>query len=66
MSLNIKTIRDYEDLDYLRESIMKSDMVLDAIFGIGLSRKIEGIYKDTISVINENSKSTLAIDVLLD
>ncbi|MBD5561196.1 NAD(P)H-hydrate dehydratase [Clostridium botulinum] len=63
MNLNIKTIRDYEDLDYLRESIMKSDMVLDAIFGIGLSRKIEGIYKDTISVINENSKSTLAIDV---
>ncbi len=39
MNLNIKTIRDYEDLDYLRESIMKSDMVLDAIFGIGLVEK---------------------------
>ncbi|EKO1913955.1 bifunctional ADP-dependent NAD(P)H-hydrate dehydratase/NAD(P)H-hydrate epimerase [Clostridium botulinum] len=63
MNLNIKTIRDYEDLDYLRDSIIKSDMTVDAIFGIGLSRKIEGIYKDTISVINENSKGTLAIDI---
>ncbi|EJO5346850.1 NAD(P)H-hydrate dehydratase [Clostridium botulinum] len=63
INLNIKNIRDYEDLDYLRESIIKSDMTLDAIFGIGLSRKIEGIFKDTISVINENSKNTLAIDV---
>ncbi len=63
INLNINYIRDYEDLDYLRESVIKSDMVLDAIFGIGLSREIEGIYKDTISIINENSKNTLSIDV---
>ncbi|MGO5064253.1 MULTISPECIES: NAD(P)H-hydrate dehydratase [unclassified Clostridium] len=63
INLNINYIRDYEDLDYLRESVIKSDMTLDAIFGIGLSREVEGIYKDTISVINENSKYTLSIDV---
>ncbi|WP_251860783.1 NAD(P)H-hydrate dehydratase [Clostridium sp. Marseille-Q2269] len=60
---NINTIRDYEDLDYLRERIINSDMTIDGIFGIGLSRKIEGIYKDTISLINENSRITLAIDI---
>ncbi len=39
INLNINYIRDYEDLDYLRESVIKSDMTLDAIFGIGLVEK---------------------------
>ena len=63
MNLDINIIRYYENLDYLRERIINSDMTLDAIFGIGLSRKIEGIYKDIISIINENSKNILAIDI---
>ena len=63
MNLNIDTIRGDRDLDYLTESIMNSDMIVDAILGMGLSREIEGIYKDIICVINENSKNILAIDV---
>lgn len=50
-------------LTVLKDSIEKNDIVIDSIFGIGLTRKIEGIYYDTIELINNNSKFTLAVDI---
>ncbi len=39
------------------------DIVLDAIFGVGLSRNVEGIYKDTILDINHSDVYVYAIDI---
>ncbi|KAJ53220.1 NAD(P)H-hydrate epimerase [Clostridium tetanomorphum] len=63
IGVNINFINNVEDINELREVIQKSDITIDAIFGTGLSRKIEGIYDSVISVINENSRYTLAIDI---
>lgn len=41
----------------------KSDLTIDAILGTGLSRNVEGIYDSVISVINENSRHTVSIDI---
>lgn len=38
-------------------------LVIDAIFGVGLTRKIEGIYKSTIEKLNELSGYKVAIDI---
>ena len=38
-------------------------LTIDAIFGTGLSREVKGIYSLAITIINENSKYILSIDV---
>ncbi len=39
------------------------DVVVDALFGIGLSRNIEGIYKEVIDAVNESKKMIVSIDM---
>jgi ADP-dependent NAD(P)H-hydrate dehydratase / NAD(P)H-hydrate epimerase len=63
MGVIIIKINNNEDLEILREKIIDNETTIDAIFGTGLSRKVEGIYSLVISIINENSKYILSIDV---
>ena len=39
------------------------DIVVDALFGIGLSREIEGIYKEAVNTINAKESYVCAIDI---
>jgi hydroxyethylthiazole kinase-like uncharacterized protein yjeF len=43
--------------------IKKDELVIDALFGIGLSRKIEGVALDCIQHINSFSPCTISIDL---
>ena len=43
--------------------LQKGDIVLDAIFGSGLTREIKGIYADAIKYINDSGSTTISIDV---
>lgn len=69
LEILVQLDQDYEliqisrDLDLLKKSILASDLVLDAILGIGLNRNVEGIFKSTIDLINKYSRETLALDV---
>ncbi|NEZ46712.1 NAD(P)H-hydrate dehydratase [Clostridium niameyense] len=64
-NLNIKVnrVKNIEDLSIMKDSIENSEVTIDAIFGTGLKRDVRGIYDSTISIINENSRYTLSIDV---
>lgn len=37
--------------------------IIDAIFGIGLTREIEGLYKDAVELINRSPASVLCCDI---
>ena len=53
-----------EKVDHLSsEEISKADVVVDAIFGIGLNREIQGPFKSAIEVINNNAKKVIAVDI---
>lgn len=39
------------------------DIVIDAVFGIGLSREIEGSYKEAIEAINQKNAYVCAVDI---
>lgn len=46
-----------------KESILNAQIILDCIFGIGLSRSAEGIYKEVIELINESNAYVVSVDV---
>lgn len=59
-SLNIPFTHSY--LDAISQ-MKKSDVLIDALFGIGLSRSIEGNYKELIEASNELDCLTISIDM---
>ncbi|MCM8710178.1 NAD(P)H-hydrate dehydratase [Clostridium sp. SYSU_GA19001] len=63
LGVAINKVSNVEDLSELREAVLRCEITIDAIFGTGLKRNIEGIYDLVISVMNENSKFILSIDV---
>lgn len=42
---------------------VRSDVVVDAIFGTGISRNVSGLYADVVNIINMYSKKVISIDI---
>jgi len=63
MGAKIIKLNTIDDLEILKEKIMRSETTIDAIFGTGLSRNVEGFYSLAITTINDNSNYILSIDV---
>lgn len=63
LGLELIHVDSQETLETLNSSLKSSDMTIDAIFGTGLSRNIEGLYKDVISSINAHSNYILSVDI---
>ncbi|HOJ31026.1 MAG TPA: NAD(P)H-hydrate epimerase [bacterium] len=56
-------VSSLQDIEALRKIIRKNDLIVDALFGIGLTRPVEGIYKDIINEINNSGRYIVSIDV---
>ncbi len=63
LGINVIMVHEEADLWDLREAVNDADTVIDALFGIGLSRPVEGIQAEVIDIINEMSRNTLSIDI---
>ncbi len=63
LGLDLIHVDSQETLETLNNSLKSSDMTIDAIFGTGLSREVEGLYRDVISSINAYSNYILSIDI---
>lgn len=63
IGVNINKVTNMEGINDLKNSINRSQVTIDAMFGTGLSRKIEGTYDSVISIINENSRYVVSIDI---
>jgi len=57
------TIRHVESMDSLRKELAHCDAIVDAIFGTGLTRNVEGMYSDVIQMINRSGKKVFSIDI---
>jgi NAD(P)H-hydrate epimerase len=55
---NRLTKNNYNDLN-----IPKNSVIIDCIFGIGLKRKVKGIYKKIIKKINNSKQHVISIDI---
>lgn len=52
-NIGINIVGDYND----------ADVIIDSIFGVGLSRNVEGVYKDVISKINKGRNIVYSVDI---
>ena len=60
LSLEMKRLESIEELD---DSAAECDVIVDAIFGTGLTRSVEGFYKDVIETINKSHKIVKSMDI---
>ena len=63
LGITCYNIESENDTEILIKSLNSSQMVIDAIFGTGLVRKVEGIYDMVITLINKSNKYVLSIDI---
>jgi NAD(P)H-hydrate epimerase len=56
-------VRLLEDTDPLRIALAHCDGIVDAIFGTGLTREVEGLYQGVIDEINRSAKPVLSLDI---
>jgi len=63
--LNIPTliVKTKKEFSTAKKIIEKADIVVDSLLGTGLKGKVDGIIKDFIVLVNENSKYTIAVDI---
>ncbi len=63
LGVEIKGITEGNMLEDLRKTIQGSGLIVDAIFGIGISRDVTGLYRKVIEIINSGQKPILAVDI---
>jgi NAD(P)H-hydrate epimerase len=51
------------DVLILKDEIHDCDIIVDAIFGTGLKKRVEGIYKSAIELINDSEKYVVSVDI---
>ncbi len=56
-------VNSKEKLDLLVDVLQDASIVIDAVFGIGLTRDVEGVHKSVIDRINDSSSSIISIDI---
>ena len=56
-------VRQIDDAASVRKEILHCDCIIDAIFGTGLTRRVEGVCRDIIELINESAKPVFSVDI---
>lgn len=56
-------IREIKSVAEIKGDLFAADAIVDAIFGTGLDRNVDGLYREVIQLINESGKKVFAIDI---
>lgn len=56
-------VKEIGTAEKIKKDITNCDCIIDAIFGTGLARNIEGIYLDVIKAINDSKRMVFALDI---
>jgi NAD(P)H-hydrate epimerase len=61
--IKILEITSLDELEAVKDNILKNDIFIDAIFGTGLTSGVKGYYTDIINFINSSKKFILSVDI---
>ena len=56
-------ISEVESADAVKSDVAHCNAIIDAIFGTGLTRDVQGVYRDVIEVINNSHKTVFSTDI---
>lgn len=56
-------IREITSARTVRKEIVHCDCIIDAIFGTGLARNVEGVHREVIEAVNASGKAVLSLDI---
>jgi len=56
-------ISEVESADAIKSDVAHCNAVIDAIFGTGLTRDVQGVYRDVIELINNSGKTVFSADI---
>ncbi len=59
----IKILKTRDDSEFLKSELKEAQLLIDAIFGIGLSAEVKEPYRSVIDLMNQSGKPILALDV---
>ncbi len=63
MRVSIGFLKDENDMIDFNLDLMKSDIVVDAIFGTGLNTPVKGIANEVIRVVNKVQRKIISVDI---
>lgn len=56
-------VHEIDSIERVKKDIAHCDVIVDAIFGTGLTRDVGGLYSDVIELINGSGKKIFAVDI---
>ncbi len=56
-------LKDTDGLKSMRIALEECDLLVDALFGTGLSRPIDGLFRDLVRLVKTLSKPVVAVDI---
>ncbi len=59
----VHVIESEERLLELYPLIKESSVIVDALFGTGLNKPLEGFYKDVVELINDSNRTVVSVDI---
>lgn len=56
-------VQRLQSIESIRSEVYHCDCIVDSIFGTGLTRKVEGLYRDVIELINDSRRQVISVDI---
>ncbi|HXV27606.1 MAG TPA: NAD(P)H-hydrate epimerase [bacterium] len=63
MKVPAETILDRIEAARAKPHLIHADMIIDALFGVGLNTELTDVFADAIGMINESGKKVIAVDL---